>query len=104
MKLDEAQEILKENNYMILNETTAISAPETVLGMCIWNALEKYKDNVSEQIKEGEESGNKDDVKAGKLWLNKIEKAEESIEQEDLGAAILKVLGLSEFNPYYPEE
>jgi hypothetical protein len=35
MKLEEAKEILKENKYMILNETTAISAPETILGMCV---------------------------------------------------------------------
>lgn len=104
MKLDEAKEILKENNYMLLNETTAISAPYTVLGMRIWNALEKYKDDVREQIKEGKDSGDEDDVKAGTLWLSKIEKAEKSIEEEDLGGAILKVLGLEKFNPYYPKE
>lgn len=104
MKLDEAKEILKENNYMLLNETTAISAPETVLGMRILDALEKYKDDVREQIKYGKENGDADDIKAGPLWLSKIEKAEETLEQEDFGAAILKLLGLSEFNPYYPEE
>lgn len=102
MKLDEAKEILKENKYMLLNETTAISAPETVLGMRIWNALEKYKADVREQIEEGKESGNEDDVKAGTLWLNKIEKAADSLETEEFGVAILKLLGLDEFNPYYP--
>ena len=101
MKLDEAKKILKENNY-ILNETTAISAPETVLGMCIFKALEQYKNEVREQIKEGEETGDEDDVKAGKLWLSKIEKAEETLEDEDFGSAILKLLGIEEFNPYYP--
>lgn len=101
MKLDEAKKILKENNY-ILNETTAISAPETVLGMCVLKALEKYKDEVREQIKEGEETGDEDDIKAGKLWLSKIEKAEETLEEEDFGSAILKLLGIEEFNPYYP--
>jgi hypothetical protein len=101
MKLDEAKKILKENNY-ILNETTAISAPETVLGMCVMKALEKYKDEVREQIKEGEETGDEDDIKAGKLWLSKIEKAEENLEEEDFGSAILKLLGIEEFNPYYP--
>lgn len=102
MKLDEAKEILKENNYMLLNETTAISAPETVLGMCILKALEQYKNEVREQIKEGEETGDEDDVKAGKLWLSKIEKAEETLEEDDFGSAILKLLGIEEFNPYYP--
>lgn len=101
MRLDEAKKILKENKYILLNETTAISAPETVLGVHIWNALEKYKDDVRKQIKEGEDSGDKDDVKAGTLWLSKIEKAAESIETEDFGAAILKILGLENFNPYY---
>lgn len=102
MKLDEAKQILKENNYMLLNETTAISAPETVLGMRIWDALEKYKDDVREQIKEGKDSGDEDDVKAGTLWLDKIEKAADSLETEEFGAAILKLLGIDEFNPYYP--
>lgn len=101
MKLDEAKKILKENNY-ILNETTAISAPETVLGMCVMRALEKYKDKVREQIKEGEETGDEADIKAGKLWLSKIEKAEETLEEEDFGSAILKLLGIEEINPYYP--
>ena len=54
MKLYEAKQILEENNYMLLNETTAISAPYTVLGMFVWKALEKYKDAVRAQIKEGE--------------------------------------------------
>jgi hypothetical protein len=102
MKLDEAKKILKENNYMLLNETTAISAPETILGMCILKALEQYKNKVREQIKEGEETGDEDDVKAGNLWLSKIEKAEETLEEEDYGSAILKLLGIDEFNPYYP--
>jgi len=102
MQLDEAKKILKENKYMILNETTAISAPETVLGGCIWNALEKYKDEVREQIKEGEETGDEDNVKAGKLWLSKIEEAEESLETEEFGMAVLELLGLEKFNPYYP--
>ena len=101
MKLDEAKKILKENNY-ILNETTAVSAPETVLGMRVLKALEKYKADVREQIKEGEESGDEDDVKAGTLWLRKIEEAEEKLAEEDFGAAILKLLGINEFNPYYP--
>ena len=101
MKLDEAKKILKENNY-ILNETTAISAPETVLGQRIWKALEQYKNDVREQIKEGEDSGDADDVKAGKLWLKKIEDAEEKVETEELGAAILELFGIDEFNPYYP--
>ena len=101
MKLDEAKKILKENNY-ILNETTAISAPETVLGQRVWKALEQYKDDVREQIKEGEDSGDEDDVKAGTLWLRKIEDAEEKVETEEMGAAILELLGIDEFNPYYP--
>ena len=92
---------MKENNY-ILNETTAVSAPETVLGMRVLKALEKYKADVREQIKEGEESGDEDDVKAGTLWLRKIEEAEEKLAEEDFGAAILKLLGINEFNPYYP--
>ena len=102
MQLDEAKKILKENKYMILNETTAISAPETVLGGCIWKALEQYKNKVREQIKEGEDTGDEDDVKAGTLWLRKIEEAEESLETVDFGMAVLKVLGLEDFNPYYP--
>ncbi|MBO7691860.1 MAG: hypothetical protein J6T10_04400 [Methanobrevibacter sp.] len=102
MKLEEAKEILKENKYMLLNETTAISAPETILGMCVLKALEKYKDKVREQIKSGEAYGDKDDVEAGALWLRKIEEAQESLEEEDFGVAILKVLGLEKFNPYYP--
>lgn len=102
MRLDEAKKILKENKYMILNETTAISAPETILGACIWNALEQYKNDVREQIKEGEETGDEDDVKAGTLWLRKIEEADKSLEYEDYGMAVLKVLGLEDFNPYYP--
>lgn len=53
MKLYEAKQILEENNYMLLNETTAISASYTVLGMFVWEALEKYKDAVRAQIKEG---------------------------------------------------
>lgn len=103
MKLNEAKQILKENNY-ILNETTAISAPYFVLGMFVMEALEKYKDDIRAQIKEGKETGDEDDVKAGKLWLSKIEKAEESLEEENFGEAILKILGLEKFNPYYPED
>lgn len=49
-------------------------------------------------------TGDEDDVNAGKLWLDKIEKAQESLEEEDLGEAILKVLRLEKVNPYYPEE
>lgn len=48
--------------------------------MRIWDALEKYKDDVREQIKEGKDSGDEDDVKAGTLWLDKIEKAADSLE------------------------
>ena len=103
MELNRAKKILKENHYMLLNETTAISAPETVLGMCIRSALQQYKDKVREQIKEGEETGDEDDVKAGNIWLSKIEKAEEKIETDDLGMAILELLGLGTFNPYYPD-
>lgn len=103
MELNRAKRILKENHYMLLNETTAISAPETVLGQLIWKALEQYKNAVREQIKEGEETGDEDDVKAGKLWLSKIETAAKSIVTEDLGMAVLGELGLDEFNPYYPD-
>lgn len=104
MKLYEAKQILEENNYMLLNETTAISESYTVLGMFVWEALEKYKDAVRAQIKEGEKTGDEADVKAGNLWLDKIEKAQKSLEEEDLGEAILKVLRLEKVNPYYPKE
>lgn len=103
MELNRAKKILKENHYMLLNETTAISAPETVLGQLIWKALKQYKDKVREQIKEGEETGDEDDVKAGKVWLSKIENAAESVETEEFGMAILELLGLGTFNPYYPD-
>ena len=55
------------------------------------------------KLKKAKHGGDEDDVKAGTLWLSKIEKAEEKIETDDLGMAILKVLGLDEFNPYYPD-
>ena len=104
MKLEEAKEILKENKYMILNETTAISAPETRLGMCVMRALEQYKNEIREQIKEGEDSGDEEDVKAGTLLIEKIDMGIDTTEEEELGVAVLKVLGLDDFNPYYPDQ
>ena len=43
MKLYEAKQILEENNYMLLNETTAISAPYFVLGMFVMESIGKIQ-------------------------------------------------------------
>jgi len=55
------------------------------------------------KLRKAKQVGDEDDVKAGKIWLEKIDMGIKTTETEDLGMAVLGELGLETFNPYYPD-
>lgn len=100
MKLDEAIKTLRENGY-VLNETTAVSAPDLVLARFLQDAWEQYKTAVKEEI---ENADNEEDREAGKRWLAALEKNEAKAWEGDnenfFAELIFNKMGLSNYNPY----
>lgn len=101
MELEKALKLLKENKCQLLKETTAVSAPEYVLGQCIYDAIQAYKKEVELQRRQSAADEDDEDVAACDRWMDAIEKAENKIEDYDsLAKPILKLLGLADYNPY----
>ena len=95
MELDEALQILKENNVRVINETTSVSAPTFIMGSLGVEAIEKFMEYVKDDVQ------NKVvDVAEGNEFIKRIDKALEHCPddfEERLGEAIFKVLGV---DPY----
>lgn len=95
MELNEALQILKDNNARVINETTSVTAPTFIMGSLGVEAIQKFieyiKDDVENHIVNPDE---------GDVFITKIDDALEHCPddfEEQLGEAIFKVLGV---DPY----
>lgn len=95
MELNEALQILKDNNARVINETTSVTAPTFIMGSLGVEAIQKFMEYIKDDVKNHIVNPDEGDV-----FITRIDKALEHCPddfEEQLGEAIFKVLGV---DPY----